>query len=292
MMLRPQTLLLFMNDPHSDSIKNSKISKMSQAHIQKLVEERRRALTELQIARANAVFHGGDEEEIIIEKFNIDMNRRKMKGFMPNTWLNDENINFYMEMLNVRDAGLCEKAKAEGHTRLPSHFFSSFFMAFLKTGDAYNYGSVKRWTKKLSTSVFNMRRIYCPININNTHWTLAVVHIDIKAIRYYDSMNGGGKAYMAALLRWLKDEAKDKNGVEYDTSDWKCVPQRDIPQQKNGFDCGMFTILNCDFMCDDLPLTEDSFSQSDLPEFRLKTVLKILDGELKYPLINNVLSDE
>ena len=105
--------------------------------------------------------------------------------------------------------------------------------------------------------------------------------MDIKEMRYYDSMNGGGEAYMAALLRWLKDEAKDKNGIEYDTSDWSCVSQKDIPQQNNGFDCGMFTILNCDFMSDDLPLTEDSFSQSDMPEFRLKTVLKILDGELK-----------
>jgi Ulp1 family protease len=43
-----------------------------------------------------------------------------MKGFMPNTWLNDENINFYMEMLNARDAALCQQDR----DRMPSYFFS------------------------------------------------------------------------------------------------------------------------------------------------------------------------
>ncbi len=46
-----------------------------------------------------------------------------------------------------------------------------------------------------------------------------------------------------------------------------------IPQQRNGFDCSMFTIMNCDFMSDDLPLAENSFSQLDMPTFRLKNKL-------------------
>jgi Ulp1 family protease len=262
----------------------------AQPIIDELVESRRRPLSAKQVARANAAFIGNDQD-LMIDKFNIDISRRKIRGLMPGQWLNDENINFYMELLKARDALLCEKAKSEGGIRRPSHFFNSIFMGFLNTGNDYNYGKVKRWTKKIPTSIFDLRRIYCPINIRNTHWTLAVVHMDIKEIRYYDSMNGGGKMYMASLLRWLKDEANDKLQKEYDTSDWKCVPQVDIPQQHNGFDCGMFTILNCDFMSDDLPLTEESFSQKDMTDFRLKTVIKILDGELSYPLINNVLSE-
>jgi Ulp1 family protease len=76
-------------------------------------------------------------------------------------------------------------------------------MAFLKAGYDYDYKCVFNWTKKLS--VFNMRRIYCPINISNTHWTLAIVHMDIREIRYNDSMNGNGKMYMAASNYSIRD---------------------------------------------------------------------------------------
>jgi sentrin-specific protease 1 len=110
--------------------------------------------------------------------------------------------------------------------------------------------------------------------------------MDLKEIRYYDSFNGTGQQYTAAIMRWLKDEANEWKQInDYDMTEWRCVSMTEIPQQKNGFDCGMFVIMNCDFMSDDLPLTEDSFSQVDMPSFRLKTALRIFQGSLPYPLV-------
>ncbi len=35
--------------------------------------------------------------------------------------------------------------------------------------------------------IFSLKYIFCPININNSHWTLAVIFMEAKKIQYYDS---------------------------------------------------------------------------------------------------------
>ena len=57
-----------------------------------------------------------------------------------------------------------------------------------------------------------------------------------KEIHYYDSMSGSGKKYLEGMLRWLVDEAQNKQKIDnYDTSDWKTFDrERHVPQQRNG----------------------------------------------------------
>jgi sentrin-specific protease 1 len=45
-----------------------------------------------------------------------------------------------------------------------------------------------------------------------------------------------------ALARWVADEYRNKRGQEVDTSDWPRRYEQDIPQQHNGWDCGVFTL--------------------------------------------------
>ncbi len=40
--------------------------------------------------------------------------------------------------------------------------------------------------------------LFFPVNISNTHWCLAVAHLDARRLQYYDSMGGGGRAYLEA----------------------------------------------------------------------------------------------
>ena len=35
------------------------------------------------------------------------------------------------------------------------------------------------------------------------HWTLAVIDMDTKVIRYYDSMGGDGQTYLDTLKRYI-----------------------------------------------------------------------------------------
>ena len=146
------------------------------------------------------------------------------------------------------------------------------------------YGTIikKWWSKNLD--IFEMDKIFFPINIDNMHWTLAVVYPQKKRIEYFDSMRGKGEFYMAGLLQWIKDEASTK-GHDINMEEWTTYSRsHEIPQQGNGFDCGVFTIIAADFLSDNLPL---QYSQSDMRLFRLKIVVRILNGYLDYPLTSS-----
>jgi len=56
---------------------------------------------------------------------------------------------------------------------------------------------VKRWTKNID--IFTLEKIFIPINITNTHWTLVFIDIVLKTIIYYDSYRHDGPYADAAI---------------------------------------------------------------------------------------------
>ncbi len=169
-------------------------------------------------------------------------------------------------------------ADRESRTNRTCWFFNSFFVErLLITNGEYKYDNVKRWSKNFD--VFAMDKVFFPINLDNTHWTLAVIYVKLKEIRYYDSMSGSGIKWLKALLQWLKDETFHKKGEVLDESSWKRINSGEhrvlVPQQNNGVDCGVFVCVAADFIQDDLPLT---YSQEDMPFFRKKITADIIRG--------------
>lgn len=244
-----------------------------------LVRHRREALSNVELARVKQELYGaGDDKDVVVNKFNVELIREKLLCLKPGTWLNDEIINFTMSMLQERDDILC-KSNSE---RLGCHFFNSFFIDRLGgTGRGYNYMNVRRWSRKFD--VFALDKIFCPVNLHNTHWTLLVIYMQRREAVYYDSMSGSGREQLDHVKQWLTDEHKDKKKADYDISDWKfySADQTTTPQQRNGFDCGVFTCMNADFISDDLDL---AFSQDDMPMFREKIAANVLRGSLPYPV--------
>ena len=109
-----------------------------------------------------------------------------------------------------------------------------------------------------------------------------MIYITKREIHYYDSMSGSGMKYLEGMKRWLKDEHFDKKKEELNVENWILKDrEKNIPQQRNGVDCGMFSIICADFLSDDLPLT---YGQKDMPSFREKVAASILSGQLDYPL--------
>ena len=101
-------------------------------------------------------------------------------------------------------------------------------------------------------------------------------------IIYYDSINGAGDTYLKRFMQWVKDESREKNGMTIDENDWTLRSQLNcVPQQNNGCDCGVFSIICADFISDDLPL---SYSQNDMLAFRIKIAAAIIRGSLNYAL--------
>ena len=108
-----------------------------------------------------------------------------------------------------------------------------------------------------------------------------MIFMSDKRIQYFDSMAGSGQTYISSLLQYLCDESVDKLQTPLDKTSWKLqtCDRASTPQQNNGSDCGMFSIIFADFLADNLPL---KFSQADIAEFRVKVCASILRGSLWY----------
>ena len=253
----------------------------------------------------------GSKHKVIKANDTDSVQRHSMQTLRPGQWLNDEIINYFLKnCLAVRDKKIC----SEQSGRKRSHFFNTFFIFTMfdeenidqRLRGKYNYQNVKRWGAKVpGKDIFNLKYIFCPINIGNLHWTSAVIFMEEKRIQYYDSMGGTDRAKLEGLLQYLKDEYKAKKGEELDISQWTLVNNtKDTPKQENGdyentvvlfvlslsllqessflffsykqqpgFDCGVFTCMFADFISRDLPLT---FDQGHLIHCRDRIALSIM----------------
>ena len=88
------------------------------------------------------------------------------------------------------------------------------------------------------------------------------------------------QACVLALASYLEEEHRDKRGSSLDTSDWSKVIAKEIPQQMNGSDCGMFTCKFAEYISRRARFT---FSQTDMPYFRRRMIHEIVQNTLLFP---------
>lgn len=200
--------------------------------------------------------------QVLAEGFGLQITRKDIHTLAGLNWLNDEVINFYMNLLIVRGTG----------GNFPQvHVMNTFFYPKLLSG---GHASLKRWTRKVD--IFSKDLLVVPIHLG-VHWCMSVVDFREKTIRYFDSMGGSNPKCLNALKQYLQDESLDKKKKPYDVSDWKLESVKDIPQQMNGSDCGVFSCMFAEYICGNKRLT---FTQKDMPYFRNKMVYEILHSKL------------
>ncbi|KAF1390483.1 hypothetical protein PFLUV_G00058540 [Perca fluviatilis] len=220
-------------------------------------------LTEEMEAEVNRGLRRGNHE-VLSEGFGLSLTRKDLQTLSNLNWLNDEVINFYMNLL-------VERSKDPS---LPSvNTFNTFFYPKLRSS---GYSAVRRWTKKMD--IFSKDILLVPVHLG-VHWCLSVVDFRKKAIMYFDSMGGNNDEACTILFDYLQQESKDKKGKELDTSGWTLHSKKrnEIPQQMNGSDCGMFTCKYADYITKDKPIT---FTQKHMPYFRKRMVWEILNHKL------------
>ncbi|XP_071437917.1 sentrin-specific protease 1 [Pithys albifrons albifrons] len=227
-------------------------------------EEEFPEITEEMEKEIKNVFRGGNQDEVLSEAFRLTITRKDIQTLNNLNWLNDEIINFYMNLL-------MERSKEKGFPAV--HAFNTFFFTKLKTA---GYQAVKRWTKKVD--IFSVDLLLVPIHLG-VHWCLAVVDFRKKTITYYDSMGGMNSEACRVLLQYLKQESLDKKRREFDTNGWALLSKKsqEIPQQMNGSDCGMFACKYADCIAKDKPI---NFTQQHMPYFRKRMVWEILHRKL------------
>ncbi|KAK7815011.1 hypothetical protein U0070_024354 [Myodes glareolus] len=206
----------------------------------------------------------GPQEEILSSAFKLRITRGDIQTLEPGEWLNDQVINFYMNLL-------VKRSEKESYPAL--HVFSTFFYPKLKHG---GYSAVKRWTRAMD--LFEKEIILVPIH-QNAHWSLIEIDLRKQSIKYYDSMGHTGQSICETIFQYLQNESKTRRNIELNPFEWKqySMTSEEIPQQLNGSDCGVFTCKYADYISRDQPAT---FSQQHMPIFRKRMVWEILHSHL------------
>ncbi|KAJ0036787.1 hypothetical protein NQD34_005464 [Periophthalmus magnuspinnatus] len=221
-------------------------------------------LTDEMEAEINRLLRGSNPHEVLSEGFGLSLTRKDLQTLSNLNWLNDEVINFYMNLL-------VERSK---DPTLPSvNTFNTFFFPKLRSS---GYSAVRRWTKRMD--IFSKDLLLVPVHLG-VHWCLSVVDFRKKVVMYFDSMGGNNDEACRILFEYLQQESKDKKGKEMDTSGWSLHSKKrnEIPQQMNGSDCGMFTCKYADYITKDKPIT---FTQKHMPYFRRRMVWEIVNHKL------------
>ncbi|XP_013136078.1 PREDICTED: sentrin-specific protease 1-like isoform X2 [Papilio polytes] len=205
----------------------------------------------------------GPLDQVLVQKFRMSIRRRDLQTLSGLNWLNDEVINFYMELITER---------SEQRPDLPKihHFNTFFYPKLMRQGQA----ALQRWTKKVD--IFSKDIILVPVHLG-VHWCLSVVDLRARRVAYLDSMGGSNQPCLDALLQYLRDEHQHKKGQPFDDKGWKTENLKNIPQQMNGSDCGMFACTFAEFASRDARF---SFAQAHMPYLRRKAALEILRARL------------
>ena len=78
------------------------------------------------------------------------------------------------------------------------------------------------------------------------------------------------------------EEHKSRKGSDRDMSAWKLIHAKNIPQQTNGSDCGVFACMFVEYCS---RMAELTFDQSHMPLFRQRMVYEIVQKKLLSPAV-------
>ncbi|GMH39119.1 hypothetical protein BSKO_07017 [Bryopsis sp. KO-2023] len=215
---------------------------------------------------------------------NVELTAKVLACLQHGEWLNDEIMNGYMRLMQERDSTL-----RSSETAPRCHFHKSFFMNRLFLDEnRYCYKNVQRWTKpqklknwgQQSQSVLDCDIVFFPVHLH-MHWVLAYALLGENKIVYCDSLQGKRADVVQAICQYLKDEALDKKGEHWDMSEWEHIYSKNIPRQKNGCDCGVFSLMYAKSRSELLRWKDDwGFDQASMPALRVGMLKEFLEKKL------------
>ena len=175
-------------------------------------------------------------------------------------WLNDEIINYYLEMIEKRSNTMAgPKVKC----------MSTFLFPNMKP----DLLTKQDWTSK--TDPFNYNLVFIPIHSNNPdHWFLATIDIDKKVVQLYDSLSQNSRVYgnvFNVLCQYLKEIYWTKRN-ELLGDIFQLEVKEDVPKQQDTINCGVFLLNFSEYLSRN---ADFDFDTSDMSFFRNRMVLEI-----------------
>ncbi|CAI2348889.1 unnamed protein product [Caenorhabditis sp. 36 PRJEB53466] len=204
-----------------------------------------------------------NKEEQFVDAFSIQICRKDLLTLSGLNWLNDNIVNYYMQLI-------CQRSVENSNYPKIYAFNSFFYTNIIEKG----YASVKRWTRKVD--IFSYHLLLVPVHLG-MHWCMAVIDVAEKRIEFYDSLYDGNTDVLPALRNYISSESMDKKKTAFDFSGWTIQQMTDIPRQKNGSDCGVFS---CQFAEWASRRTLPGFTQQHMPYYRKRMVHEIVTKKL------------
>ncbi|XP_017336876.1 sentrin-specific protease 2 isoform X1 [Ictalurus punctatus] len=231
----------------------------------KHLEEEFPRLTKEMQQEVSAALAQRDPDLILSSAFKLRITQRDLVTLQEGSWLNDEVINFYLNLVMARTEQEVGGRKV--------YCFSTFFFPKLHGG---GHAAVRRWTKAVDLFLYDI--ILIPLHLG-VHWSLAVVDFRAKSVRSYDSMGQRHDDICNLILMYMKEEYEVKKGKDLEILKWTVTSLRatEVPQQKNGSDCGVFVCKYADYIARGRPFT---FRQCHMPYFRKVMIWEILNQKL------------
>ncbi|XP_034050949.1 sentrin-specific protease 2 isoform X2 [Thalassophryne amazonica] len=228
-------------------------------------------LTKEMAAEVSCALAQSDPNLVLSAAFKLCITRRDLSTLQEGGWLNDEVMNFYLSLVMERCSGETPGLKV--------YSFSTFFLPKLQGGSGGQPGghsAVKRWTKTVDIFLYDL--ILVPLHLG-VHWAITVIDVKLRTVKSYDSMGQRHDDICSLLLLYLKEEHRAKKGRELDSAKWTVGSMKasEIPQQKNGSDCGVFACKYAEYIAKGKPLT---FKQCHMPLFRKLIIWEILNQKL------------
>ena len=138
----------------------------------------------------------------------------------------------------------------------------------------YNFAKLQRILKRQKFSLDTHDTLIIPVNVKQCHWFLLRVCFTTYCIQVVDSIlstEDQAALYASVLDRFLSE----LSGV----SAWRVEVLESVPQQGNGYDCGLFACVNMELMSRSLPVryeVEEEFSDDN----RKRIAVELMFGQL------------
>jgi hypothetical protein len=129
--------------------------------------------------------------------------------------------------------------------------------------------------ERSKTSLNGIKTLVFFQNVGRMHWATYVIFQDLKVIEEFDSRRPSPSGtVLKGLYRWLFLEYQ-RIEIHLDSSKWKLYPtRRTTPRQRNGYDCGVFSILFALHI--GLRLNINNISQTQIPAILCQMLLQLL----------------
>uniref|UniRef100_A0A915DCT2 Ubiquitin-like protease family profile domain-containing protein n=1 Tax=Ditylenchus dipsaci TaxID=166011 RepID=A0A915DCT2_9BILA len=192
--MMPDTLEFLAIASHLLATAEKKESKIAQKKaIRRSLQQMRRVIKKIY---QNPLDASLNDNEVVLCKFNIAVTKEDMSRLCPGKMLNDNLINFYLELI-------ADRSKHDDVLPQVSVFHTQFYEKLSSEG----VSSVKKWTKTMD--IFLSDLLLIPIH-HASHWSLVVVKVSKQRLVYYDSLHGDGSKYLSQIKEFLRVESARK----------------------------------------------------------------------------------